>query len=86
VNVVLLPQAKADLAEITDPLLSRVIKRLQSLRNYPELGGAMTSPLIGYRSTVVAYLRIVYRVSGETVLVSYVRHCRFLNSRIPRPA
>ncbi len=46
----------------------------------------MTSPLIGYRSTVVAYLRIVYRVSGETVLVSYVRHCRFLNSRIPRPA
>jgi len=76
VKVVLLPQAKADLAEITGPLHSRVIKRLLALRTYPELGSAMTSPLIGYRSTVVAHLRIVYRVSKETVLVSYVRHCR----------
>lgn len=75
-KVIVLAQAKADLADITGPLLARILKRLQALGKYPELGGAMTAPLAGYRSTVVAHLRIVYRVSGEAVLVSYIRHCR----------
>ena len=75
-KVVLLPQAKADLADITGPLLSRVLKRLEALHNYPQLGVALAGPLIGFRCTTVASLRIVYKASQETVLVSYVRHCR----------
>lgn len=75
-KVALLPQAKADLSALTDPLLTKVLKRLEALRNYPQLGCALTGQLDGYRSTIVASLRIVYTVSGETVVVSYVRHCR----------
>ena len=75
-KVALLPQAKADLAAITGVLLTKVLKRLDALRNYPQLGCALTDHLDGYRSTVVAFLPIVYTVSGETVVVSYVRHCR----------
>lgn len=75
-KVALLPQAKADLAAITDPLLTKILKRLAVLGNYPQLGCALTGQLNGYRSTTVASMRIVYTVSGETVVVSYVRHCR----------
>ena len=75
-KVALLPQAKADLSDISGPLLTKVLKRLEALRNYPQLGSALTGHLDGYRSTIVAALRIVYTVSAETVVVSYVRHCR----------
>ncbi len=75
-KVALLPQAKADLSAITGPLLTKVLKRLEVPRNYPQLGCALTGHFDGYRSTIVAALRIVYTGSGETVVVSYVRHCR----------
>lgn len=75
-KVVLLPQAKADLADVTGPLLSQVLKRLEALRDYPLLGSALTGPLAGYRSTVVDPLRIVYKATKAAVLVAYVRHSR----------
>jgi plasmid stabilization system protein ParE len=76
-KVVLLPQARADLDTIYDPLYTRVIRRLRLLEKFPELGSAMTGPFVGFRSTVVGLFRIVYRVSTPKVVeIAYIRHCR----------
>lgn len=76
-KVVLLPQAQADLDEIYEPVLGRIIKRLRMLEDLPELAAPMLGPFAGYRSTVVSMFRIVYRLLPRGVLeVAYVRHCR----------
>jgi plasmid stabilization system protein ParE len=76
-KVVLLPQAQADLDEIYEPVLGRLIKRLRMLEDLPELGAPMLGPFAGYRSTVVSMFRIVYRLLPRGVVeVAYVRHCR----------
>jgi plasmid stabilization system protein ParE len=76
-KVVLLPQARADLDEIYEPVLGRIIKRLRMLEDLPELGSPMLGPFAGYRSTVVSMFRVVYRLLPRGVLeVAYVRHCR----------
>ena len=75
-KVLLLPQAQEDLHSILDPLFMRITKRLKALRRYPELGHAMAGPFAGYRATVVALYRILYRIIPGTILVAYIRHCR----------
>lgn len=76
-KVVLLPQAQKDLDRIDEPVLARIVKRLRYLEKMPRLGVAMTGPFEGYRSTVVAMFRVVYRIVGSTkVEVAYIRHCR----------
>jgi plasmid stabilization system protein ParE len=76
-TLVLLPQAQRDLDAIVDPLLSRILKRLRMLERFPALGAPMLGPFDGYRSTVVAMFRVVYRVlPTSTIEVAYVRHCR----------
>jgi plasmid stabilization system protein ParE len=77
VKVVLLPQAQGDLDGIYDPVFSRVLHRLRLLERLPELGAPMIGPFAGYRSTVVAMFRIVYRVLPRGVVeVAYIRHAR----------
>ena len=75
-KVVLLPQAQADLDRIYDPVLTRVVRRLRLLARCPEMGARMLGYFHGYRSTVVDIFRIVYRVSGRTAEVAYIRDCR----------
>lgn len=76
-RILLLPQAQEDLEAITEPLLSKVLKRIQALSRYPEFGAAMAGPFSGYRSTIVGFFRIVYRqVSPQLIHVAYIRHCR----------
>jgi len=76
-TLVLLPQAQEDLDAIFDPVLSRIVKRLRLLERFPELGAPMLGQFDGYRSTVVAMFRIVYRVKpAGTIEVAYIRHCR----------
>ena len=76
-TLVLLPQAQEDLDAIFDPVLSRIVKRLRLLERLPALGAPMLGPFDGYRSTVVAMFRIVYRVlPSGTIEVAYIRHCR----------
>jgi plasmid stabilization system protein ParE len=75
-KVVLLPQARQDLEPVVDPLFSEIVRRLETLRDYPEMGAAMVGPFSGYRSTVVGPFRIVYRLARESVEVAYVRDCR----------
>ncbi|MEK6544218.1 MAG: type II toxin-antitoxin system RelE/ParE family toxin [Elusimicrobiota bacterium] len=78
-KVILSPQAQEDLDTIEDPLLSKVIKRLRILADFPELGASMTGPFTGYRATVAGDLfRVVYRfdrIRGR-VAVAYIRHCK----------
>ena len=75
-KVVLLPQAKADLDSISDPLFSQVLKRLEALAGYPSLGAALSGPFAGCRATVVGHFRIVYKHAKRTVQVCYIRDCR----------
>lgn len=76
-KVVLLPQAQQDLDEIYEPLLGRIVRHLRLLERFPEMGAAMVGPFAGYRSTIVAMFRIVYRVMPRGVIeIAYVRHCR----------
>jgi plasmid stabilization system protein ParE len=75
-KVVLLAQAQEDLDEIYDPVYTRIIRRLRLLERFPEMGAAMIGPFGGYRSTVVAMFRIVYRVLPRGVVeIAYIRHC-----------
>jgi plasmid stabilization system protein ParE len=76
VKVHLLPQAQEDLDAVRDPLFSRIIKQLQALEDFPELGAAMAGPFLGWRSFVVDFFRVVYRVSSDRIEVGYVRDCR----------
>jgi len=76
-KVVLLRQAQRDLDAIHEPVLGKVIRRLRLLERFPELGVAMTGPFSGYRSSVVAMFRIVYRLRPKGIVeVAYVRHCK----------
>lgn len=76
-KVVLRPQAQADLDEIYEPVLSRVLDRIELLERFPELGAPMLGRFTGYRSTVVAMFRIVYRLRPRKIIeVAYVRNCR----------
>ncbi len=76
-KVILLPQAKEDLAGISEPLLSRILKRLSVLASYPSLGEALGSPVAAYRATTVAPFRIIYRQTGPATLhIAFIRHCR----------
>ncbi|OIO06921.1 MAG: hypothetical protein AUJ52_11330 [Elusimicrobia bacterium CG1_02_63_36] len=73
----LLPQAQEDLDAIDDPLLGRVLHRIEILREFPELGAPMQGPFVGWRSTVVELFRVLYRIEPNgTLLVAYVRDCR----------
>ena len=75
--LVLLPQAQADLDQIYDPMLARVIRRLRYLERFPELGAPMIGPFVGYRSAVVDTFRIVYRLRPRTIIeIAYIRDCR----------
>lgn len=76
-KVVLLPQASEDLDGIFDPIFSDVVRRLKTLRNYPMMGSSMTGPFAEYRSTVVDFFRIIYRIrKNDTIEVAYIRDCR----------
>lgn len=76
-RVVLLRQAQLDLDGISDPLFSRVVRRLRLLERYPELGAPMTGPFADFRGTVVGLFRVVYRILPRGVIeVAYIRDCR----------
>lgn len=76
-SIVLLPRAQEDLDKIYEPLFARVVRRLNALKQYPELGAPMAGPFSGYRSTVVELFRIVYRLLPDGVIeVAYIRDCR----------
>ncbi|MBI5242694.1 MAG: type II toxin-antitoxin system RelE/ParE family toxin [Elusimicrobia bacterium] len=76
-KVVLLPQAQEDLDSVFEPLLSRIVRRLEILREFPDLGAPMAGPFSGHRSTVVGMFRIVYRLlPPDMIEVAYIRNCR----------
>jgi len=81
-KLIILPQAQADLDAITEPLLSRIARRIEALTQFPELGSQMSKLFTSYRSTVVDFFRIVYRVrDSETLEVGFIRDCR---RRLPK--
>lgn len=70
-------QAKDELSEISDPLFSRVLRRLELLKKFPELGAFLPEPHSDMRSTVVENFRIVYRLLANGVIeINYIRDCR----------
>ncbi|HXT02103.1 MAG TPA: type II toxin-antitoxin system RelE/ParE family toxin [Elusimicrobiota bacterium] len=72
-----LPLAEEDVLAISEPLFSRVSRRLRILTQFPEMGAVMPKPFSDMRSTVVDNFRIVYRLLPDGVIeVAYVRDCR----------
>ncbi|HEX4047635.1 MAG TPA: type II toxin-antitoxin system RelE/ParE family toxin [Elusimicrobiota bacterium] len=70
-------QAKEDLSAISDPLFSRVLRRLDLLKKFPELGALLPDPHADMRSTVVDNFRIVYRLlANGAIEINYIRDCR----------
>jgi plasmid stabilization system protein ParE len=70
-------QAKEDLTTISEPLFSRVVRRLELLKKFPELGAFLPDPHTDMRSTVVENFRIVYRLLANGVIeINYIRDCR----------
>lgn len=58
-------------------MLGRIIRALRLLETFPEMGAPMVGPFMGYRSTIVAMFRIVYRVLPRGIVeIAYIRHCR----------
>jgi plasmid stabilization system protein ParE len=72
--LLLLPQAAEDLDAIYEPLLSRVVHRLQLLRRFPQLGRPLTGKFSNWRGTPVGLFRIIYRITARGVEVGYIRH------------
>jgi plasmid stabilization system protein ParE len=83
VKVVLLPQAREDLDAIHDPVFSRIVRQLENLEEFPEMGAAMTGPFRGWRSFVVEMFRVVYRMASDAVEIGYLRDCRRKPRRRP---
>jgi plasmid stabilization system protein ParE len=76
-KLVLLPQAQETLDLIYEPLLSRVLHKLEMLQKYPMMGPAMSEPFIEYRTIVIDFFRVVYRLKNDTIIeISYIRDCR----------
>ena len=49
----------SELLAIFEPVLSLILRRIELLGRFPELGAPMLGPFTGYRSTVVRMFRIV---------------------------
>ncbi len=76
-NILILSQAEEILDEITQPLFSQIISRIELLRDFPELGGPMKDDYEGYRSLVVEMFLVIYRVvSDSKIEVALIHHCR----------
>ena len=76
-KILILSQAEEILDEITEPLFSQIISRIELLRSFPELGGPMQDDYEGYRSLVVEMFLVIYRVISELeVEVALIHHCR----------
>jgi hypothetical protein len=77
VKILFLPQAEEELLSLRDPLFSKIIHRIELLPSYPSLGAAMTGPFAQYRSLVVEFHRVYYRLSPTGhIIVTHLRDCR----------
>ncbi len=76
-KIVFLLQAEEELLSLHDPLFSKIIRRIELLKTYPQLGPLMTGPFESYRSLVVDFYRIYYRLlSDGEIVVTHLRDCR----------
>ena len=76
-RIYLLPQAVEDLEAVHDPLYSKLIAKIQLLKEFPSLGPALYGPFAGYRALTVDLFRVIYRiVTDEHLEVAYIRHCK----------
>jgi plasmid stabilization system protein ParE len=75
-RILLLPDAEKDLRAIADPLFSKIVRKLQLLRQFPEMGAPMAGPFEGWRAIPVGIFRIIYHVAPRGIEIAYIRHCK----------
>ena len=76
-QIILLPQALEDLEEVMDPLWTKLMDKIQLLKEFPSLGPPLDGLYLGYRALTVGIFRVMYRiVSDQAIEVAYVRHCK----------
>jgi mRNA-degrading endonuclease RelE of RelBE toxin-antitoxin system len=77
-RIELLPRAEKELAALPVAVQDQIIAKLETVRDFPELGVAMFDAFEGYRALLAVRrsYRIVYRiVSADLLGVAYIR-CR----------
>ena len=77
-KVKLLPRAQRDLEALPLAIQDQIVAKLGLLREFPEIGPAMSDAFQGYRALLAAKntYRVIYRiVSDDLIEVAYIRHC-----------
>ncbi len=75
-TLVLSPEACRDLDLILEPLHAEVLQRLQLLKRFPHSGAPFSVSFPELRTSTIKLFRIFYYVTGRTVEVIYIRHCK----------
>lgn len=77
-RIVLLPQAQQDLDDIktfSSRIVEEILRKIELLLDFPELGPAMDQAYQGYRQLLCGHYRIVYEIVSESrIEIAYVRH------------
>ena len=75
-----LPRAERDLLGLSEGLQDQILEKVDLLRSFPSLGGAMERAYQGYRYLLAGpknRYRIIYKVTHEGLVeIAYIRHCR----------
>jgi mRNA-degrading endonuclease RelE of RelBE toxin-antitoxin system len=75
-KVKLLPRADKELQALPSAIQDQIISKLELLRDFPELGPAMSDAFQGYRALLAARntYRVVYRIVSDNLIeVVYTR-------------
>ncbi len=78
-KVFLRPLAQRDLDaifKISPRSGNEILRKIELLTEFPELGPAMTRAFQGFRQVLCGNYRIIYEIISETrIEVAYIRHC-----------
>ena len=77
-KVKLLPRAQRDLEALPLAIQDQIIAKLELLREFAEIGPAMSDAFQGYRALLAAKntCRVIYLiVSDDLIEVAYIRRC-----------
>jgi plasmid stabilization system protein ParE len=77
VKVVFLEQAAEELELLYDPLYSRVLKKVDLLSRFPDVGAEMFDAFAEYRSLIEPPYRMIYRIIPEKrIEIAFLFHMK----------
>lgn len=75
-DVVITPQAAAQVDALPKPIRTRVYKIVERLRKWPDVSGAkpLSGDLAGHHRMRTGDYRVQFRVAAETIVIERVGH------------